>query len=1146
MIDLLRLVNSYGAPVSSSPVVAEESGWPLFGALHLQRTPGSITFLVCANTNSALRVFEDLQVYLGQETVQYFPQLESLPFERVSPPRDLVGQRIKVLESLRKARSKESGTVVVMTVRALMQRLFDFNTSSLGKTLRVGNNIDLDALERSLYQLGYVREYVVETKGQFAVRGSIVDFFPPSFDLPVRVDLFGDEIEEIFEFDPEDQRRIGSLASVDLLPARECLIDDAVRVKAEVAAKEIPEGRSYFERIASGEYFDGVESWLYWLSSSEKTVASLLGDEDQVVLFEAGRLRGRANDLIEEELVLKKAISTSWGLDSGIDLPRFHVGLDDVLGSSDARLFLVEPALGQEKVVRSWGLSGRESEDLVRKIKDLLHQRYLVVVGVESPGSAEAIVSSFVEHEVDATLAESGWDPKAAQGHKVVVFSGAPLYQGAISSLSKVAVLSESDLSGRRRSHRHEATRRKQAVAKVDFEALEPGSYVVHDNHGIAIYRGMTKRTLAGAERDYLILEFKGSDKIYVPTEQISLITPYFGGERPTLSRLGGSDWQVTKAKARKAAQEVAQELVVLYQKRTVSEGHSFSADSIWQREVEERFPYELTRDQQRAISEVKADMESPKPMDRLVCGDVGFGKTEIAIRAAFKAIQDSKQVAMLVPTTLIAQQHYQTFLDRFEGKPVNVAMLSRFLTSKEARDVVKGLRDGSVDLVIGTHRLLAKDLQFKDLGLLIVDEEQRFGVNHKEQIKQLKSGVDVLTLTATPIPRTLEMSLTGIRDLSLLRTPPRRRQPILTHVGPYDEFAVSEAIRRELIREGQVFFVHNRVRDIESVAQRLRELVPEARVAVAHGQMDEGHLEQVVIDFWEGLYDVLVCTTIIESGIDMPTVNTLVVDRADTLGLGQLHQIRGRVGRSGVRAYAYLFYPDSERITDLAFDRLKTISENVELGSGYRIAMRDLEIRGAGNLLGESQSGHMAAVGYDLYVKMVKEAVADLNGEVQREHNPLPSVDIPVKAYIPEDYVERQDLRLDFYSRLSKASSLFDVDEMEAELKDRFGVLPVAVENLLRIVRLQVRLAERSVSTLSVLKRPGAVNYELRVSPVSIPRSRIVRLRRLYRSAVVREGQGELVVPVSNQIPLLEAVEQFCSEIIFDESSTTAAIETI
>ena len=635
----------------------------------------------------------------------------------------------------------------------------------------------------------------------------------------------------------------------------------------------------------------------------------------------------------------------------------------------------------------------------------------------------------------------------------------------------------------------------------------------------MARFAGLGTRTLGGIERDYLLLEYRGDDRLYLPTDQIDAIRPHTGGTTPSLSRMGGAEWQKTRARVRSEVAEIAQELVVLYQTRITTIGHAFAADTPWQRELEQAFPFQETPDQLQAIEDVKADMERPVPMDRLVCGDVGFGKTEVAVRAVFKAVQDGRQAAVLVPTTLLAQQHGQTFRDRFAPYPMRVEVLSRFLSARDSRQVADGLADGSVDVVIGTHRLLSEDVRFRRLGLLVIDEEQRFGVSHKESIKKLRADVDVLTLTATPIPRTLEMSLTGIRDLSLLNTPPADRQPILTYVGDYDERPVAEAIRRELLREGQVFFVHNRVQDIDRVASGIRELVPEARVVVAHGQMDEASLEATVMDFWDGMHDVLVCTTIIESGIDMPTVNTMVVDRADLLGLGQLHQLRGRVGRAGQRAYAYLFTPPDRALSEQAYERLRTIGETTELGSGFRIAMRDLEIRGAGNLLGTGQSGHMAAVGYDLYCQMVTEAVAELAGTVVADVAEI-RVELPIDAHLPEDYVSRNDLRLEAYRKLAAAGVTADGDGVEAvraEWEDRYGPVPAPVEALLAVAGLRTTCVARGITEVVVTKGPGLGGPEFlaRCSPVVLPLSRQTRLGRLHRDARYKEGPRQLLLPL-------------------------------
>ena len=685
-----------------------------------------------------------------------------------------------------------------------------------------------------------------------------------------------------------------------------------------------------------------------------------------------------------------------------------------------------------------------------------------MVVAADGTGSAARLHDLLLDNGLDFKVCKPGEEPRI--GGSVVV---APLHRGCTLPNAKVAIVAESDLTGRRRAHRTIRKQRRESAST--FEDLKAGNYVVHHQHGVGKYEGMVKRAIGGVERDYLLISYKGGDKLYVPSDQIDTLRQYVGGEAPKLHRLGGSDFAKTKSRIRSAVREIAQELVVLYQKRVHAQGHAFAQDTPWQAEMEEAFPYVETPDQRTAIDDIKRDMELAHPMDRLVCGDVGFGKTEVAIRAAFKAIQDGKQVAVLAPTTLLATQHGNTFADRFAGFPIRVEVLSRFLTPGQARKAIEGVKSGEVDCIIGTHRLLGNDITFKDLGLLIVDEEQRFGVQHKETMKKMKTNVDVLTLSATPIPRTLEMSLVGIRDLSLLQTPPADRQPILTYVGEYDERVAIEAIRRELLREGQVFWVHNRVQSIETAASRLRELVPEARIAIAHGQMDEGTLETVVQDFWDGQYDVLVCTTIIESGIDMPTVNTLVVERSDLLGLGQMHQLRGRVGRSGQRAYAYLFHPRDKVLTEEAYERLRTIGESTELGSGFKIAMRDLEIRGAGNLLGESQSGHIAAVGYDLYCQMVTEAVSEMKGEPTPDAPPEIKLDVPTDAFLPTDYVAKEELRLEAYRRLAGVTTKAEVDDIRTEWEDRYGPLPAPAAALLEVGHLRAECHRLGINDIQI-----------------------------------------------------------------------------
>src|SRR4051794_35898696 len=817
-------------------------------------------------------------------------------------------------------------------------------------------------------------------------------------------------------------------------------------------------------------------------------------------------MRDRAADVLAEEDDLARTLAKTWGArddSDGRPFPRLHLDADRLLtgtgperpGAGGAAAWSVTsvPESPETPTIEAsgWSPVTGAGEALIARLADHLAEGYRVVVAADGRGSGERLAPLLRDAGIDLPFVPDGNVDLTRPGGHIVVAS---LHAGAVLPQVKLAILSEADVTGRRRAHRTPRPRRREAASV--FEDLRPGDYIVHYHHGVGRYGGMVQRAIGGAERDYLLLEYKGGDKLYIPSDQIDAVRHYTGGETPTLHRLGGSDWQRTKSRVRAAVRQIAQELVVLYRRRVTSEGHAFGPDTPWQREVEEAFPYQETPDQLTAIADVKADMENAPPMDRLVCGDVGFGKTEVAIRATFKAVQDSKQAAVLVPTTLLAQQHYQTFSERFAGYPVRVEVLSRFLTPAQARKVVAGMADGSVDVVIGTHRLLSGDIKFKDLGLLVVDEEQRFGVTHKELIKQLKVDVDVLTLTATPIPRTLEMSLTGIRDLTLLHTPPAERMPILTYVGEYDERAVGEAIRRELLREGQVFFVHNRVQDIERVSARLKELVPEARIAVAHGQMDEGLLEKVVLDFWQGEYDVLVCTTIIESGIDMPTVNTLVVDRSDLMGLGQLHQLRGRVGRAGQRAYAYLFFPPERALTEEAYERLKTIGEHTELGSGFKIAMRDLEIRGAGNLLGEHQSGHIAAVGYDLYVQMVSEAVAELKGEAPREPAEV-KLDVPTDAFLPLDYVTKEELRLEAYRRLAAVTSHAEVDDIAAEWEDRYGPIPEPAANLLAVGHLRAECFRLGLRDVSITADSA------RLAPIELRTSETLRLRRGARDAI-------------------------------------------
>jgi transcription-repair coupling factor (superfamily II helicase) len=1123
---------------------------------------------------TAERLAHELTVWLSPADVAVFPAWETLPFERVSPGAETMGRRLELMWRLRSLRDGARGSgapaVIVAPVRALLQRLGPHVEDTEPVQVTRGGQLDVDELVEGLGRLGYYREYQVEHRGEMALRGSIVDVFPSTATSPVRIDLWGDEVDRLTRFSVADQRSTADLDEVVVFGCRELLPTPEVRQRARLLGETQAWGREQWERLAEGTTFDGMESWLPWLTVDEHLLVDLLPDGARVLLVEPRRMRERAVEIAEEEADLANALAVTWGA-QGHDFPRLHLPFERLLSSTGASVGVLLPSPEGPGTVTAvttgWDPVAGGNERLLGQLRELTAKRYTVAVCAEHATTAERLANALSEEGfsasvVDEVAVEPGrtgarrtggprtggprtggprtggprtGEPQTGEPQTGEPQTGEPQARGPAAGLRTgtvqvvaaaidrgfiypaldLAVLAESDLTGRRRPHR--SAHPRPASVPTFFDDMKTGDYVVHFQHGVARFGGMVKRSIGDVERDYLLLEYRDGDKLYVPSDQVDALRPYSGGETPALSRLNGSEWTKAKARVRHAAREIAQELVVLYRRRATSVGHAFSTDTPWQVEMEQSFAYTETPDQLKAIADVKADMEEPVPMDRLVCGDVGFGKTEVAIRAAFKAVQDGKQAAVLVPTTLLASQHLQTFSDRFANYPVRVEMLSRFLTPAESRAVTDGLADGSVDVVVGTHKLLAGDLKFKDLGLLVVDEEQRFGVTHKETIKKLSTNVDVLTMTASPIPRTLEMSLTGIRDLSLITTPPAERRPILTYVGEYDERAVAEAIRRELLREGQVFFVHHRVYDIDRVAARLRELVPEARVAIANGQMDEGSLERVVMDFWEGRYDVLVCTTIIESGIDMPTVNTLVIDRADLLGLGQLHQLRGRVGRAGQRAYAYLFYPPEHKLTEEAYERLRTIGEHTELGSGFKIAMRDLEIRGAGNLLGADQSGHIAAVGYDLYVQMVSEAVAELKGETLREPAEI-RLDLPVTANLPESYVEREDLRLEAYRRLATLTTHEEVDDIEAEWADRYGPLPEPAKALLGIGHLRAECARLGLREVTVgsggISTPTG-GLVARVAPVTLRASEQVRLGRLWPRAVYKEDLGQLVGPM-------------------------------
>ena len=1087
----------------SASIVCADHTWPLLLSGLAQRTNDEIVVVATPTGLMAGQLHDDLVAFLPERDVALFPAWETLPFERVSPNVETMGKRLEVLWRIKNNRPK----IIVTGVRALLQHLS--NTVVEPLVVKQKTQVDMDELIVTLARFGYRREELVEHRGEFARRGSIIDVFPSTSDTPVRIDLWGDEVDRLTAFNVNDQRSTEDLETVQIFPARELIINSDVATRAQDLIAKEPWGQENWERIAQGATFDGMESWLPWVATDSEVLTSVCAKAAplHIVLIEPRRMRDRARDLIAEEDDLARALASTWSRDPDQKYPRLHSEIESFLENTNAESIIsLSPVADSPRATSietsTWGQATGDTEALANRILRLVTKKFRVVIAADTKSSAQRFFEVLTLEGVTVRSLEQNPSSISSPGVSIVV---APLHNGCIINAHDLALITESDLTGRRRTHRH--TKPVKRSSSSIFEDLKPGDYVVHHVHGVGRYLGMSKQSMGGVERDYMQLQYNNGN-LYVPTDHIDAIRQYIGGETPTLNRMGGSDFARAKARVRSAVREIAQELVVLYQRRVSAAGHAFASDTAWQHEMEAAFPFVETPDQRIAITDTKSDMEREVPMDRLVCGDVGFGKTEVAVRAAFKCIQEGKQVAVLVPTTLLASQHGITFGTRFAGYPIRVEVLSRFLTAAQAKQVLKGLESGQVDCVIGTHRLLQEGVKFKDLGLLVVDEEQRFGVQHKEQMKQLKTNVDVLTLTATPIPRTLEMSLVGIRDLSLLNTPPADRQPILTFVGEEDDRVATEAIRRELLRDGQVFWVHNRVRTIEDRAQELRELVPEARIIVAHGQMDEAKLERAVQDFWEGKYDVLVCTTIIESGIDMPTVNTLVVERADLLGLGQLHQLRGRVGRSGQRAYAYLFHPRDRALSETAYERLRTIGEATELGSGFKIAMRDLEIRGAGNLLGEAQSGHIAAVGYDLYCQLVTEAVAEMKGEAPQIPVEL-KIDVPITAFLPNSYVAKEELRLDAYRRLVAVKTHADVQDIKAEWEDRFGELPDPAKSLLMVGALRAECHRIKIREIVVS------DNRARLSPITLKASEAMRLVRLSPSANYREQTNELNIAI-------------------------------
>ena len=954
-----------------------------------------------------------------------------------------------------------------------------------------------------------------------------MDIFLPLTAHPVRIDFFGDEIEDLSYFDVSDQRTTEVVSGkLSIIPCRELLLTEEIKVRAESIKDKYPAALEILDKLAQGIITEGMESLIPLLTDNFETILNRMPENTQVIFLDEERIKSRTSDLIDTN---EEFLAASWSNAAiGADAP---MPIESVTYFNWSEIKEEISSLSLEtSSFNSFG-SDLDSEAaflditpidpmrgnveaLCELLRTGLEAHKSVIFSTTGHGMAERYAGIFRDADLPVQMVQT----LAAKPTKGAIhITQSALAYGFASDHAEILFITERDLSGSKVGSKDGArmpSKRKQAIDPLE---LRTGDFVVHEQHGIGRYLELIQRTVGGVTREYLVIEYapakrgQPGDRIFVPTDTLEQVSKYVGGETPTVHRIGSGEWQKAKGRARKAVRQIAGELIRLYAARTSAPGFAFSADTPWQRELEDAFSYIETPDQLSTIEDVKRDMERPYPMDRIICGDVGYGKTEIAIRAAFKAVQDGKQVAVLVPTTLLVQQHSKTFAERYAGFPIRVAGLSRFNTAKESKEILQELAAGSVDVVVGTHRILSTDVQFKDLGLVIVDEEQRFGVEQKESLKKMRTTVDVLAMSATPIPRTLEMAVTGIREMSTITTPPEERHPILTYVGPAEDAQIKAAIHRELLRDGQIFYIHNRVESIDRAASKLQELVPEARIRIAHGQMSEGQLEDVILAFWNRDFDVLVCTTIVESGLDIANANTLIVERAENFGLSQLHQLRGRVGRGRERAYAYFLYPPDQPLSEVAIDRLKTIASNTDLGSGMRVALKDLEIRGAGNLLGGEQSGHIADVGFDLYMRMVGEAVNDYKtGIIETEEKSHEcKVELPVNAHLSEEYVPGERLRLDLYRRLADVKSAAEVESIREELVDRFGELPHEATSLLRVA--QLRAFAKSLGVREVV----AAGKYLRISPLVLPESKQLRLNRLFPGSLYKTATNTVMIAI-------------------------------
>ena len=1108
--------------------------------------------VITHNEIDAKNLYEDLSLY---STDVYFLPIREVVFYNVDAiSGDLRWARLKVINEILKKREKK---IIVTSVDAMTtlytpkQKYLEYSL-----TIKQGEEVDLKDISTKLMNCGYERVEVVEGKGEFSFRGGILDVFPPNAVYPYRIELFGDEIDSIRTFNIESQRSIEKIDKFDIFPAKEVIVDEEVKEKAinriteelnsviENSSKKDEDRVDKLRRIVNKNLemlketstFETIDSYLPFFYDKMETFFDYL-EGFTFIVDDIKRCKGKIDSIYYEfnenyTSFLQRGDILPSQNKLLIDNDEIFINLEKsnliTLSTFDGRNDII--SLFKDIELKQTSLSNYNGQFdlLVNDIKERKEKGYktLILAGTRTRG--ERLVKTLRDMEVESVYKDNV--DSIEYGEAVITFGN--LIKGFECPDFKVSVISDKEVFGEAKKVLPKKKNKKKGVGKItSFTELKPGDYVVHANHGIGVFKGIKQIDVAGNTRDYLDIVYDKGDKLYVPVDQLDLVQKYIGseGNTPKINKLGGTEWQKAKAKVRKSINEIAEDLVKLYATRAALKGYKYSKDTEWQKQFEDEFPYEETPDQLSSLEEIKKDMESDKPMDRLLCGDVGYGKTEVAIRAAFKAVMDGKQVAFLVPTTILAEQHYKNLTKRFSDFPVKIDMISRFRSTKEQRATLKALKEGNVDILIGTHRLVSKDIEFKDLGLLIVDEEQRFGVAQKEKIKNLKKNVDVLTLSATPIPRTLHMSLTGVRDISVIETPPEERYPIQTYVVEQNDQLIRDAILREMGRGGQVYFVYNRVESIEGMANYIRELVPECKVGIIHGQMTEKELETEMMNFMNKEYDVLVCTTIIETGIDIPNVNTMIVNNADKMGLSQLYQLRGRVGRSNRIAYAYFIYTKDKVLTEIAEKRLKALKDFTELGSGFKIAMRDLEIRGAGNMMGSSQHGHMAAIGYDLYCRMLEDTVKLIKGEIDKE--PIETtVDIKIDAYIPSSYIQDEIQKIEIYKKIAAIESLEEYQDIKEELEDRYSALPEAVYNLMDIAYIKSLAKELLIEEIK--ETPKEVRFKFQQGYKDFNNIYKILLKKYKENIILYFGDTPFFAIKLNTIKKEEAIN-FYKEIL-------------